>query len=232
MHIESLFILFSDITLVPEEFRKISFPKYVRNKIQVIQNTPNAAIAPKNLHRKPDFMTKPKIFYAGWIDSGRGIDALIALSETNLFDVSVAGDGDEALKNRLIATNNIEYLGYLNHEQILEKTNDSDFIYAVYSPTKKINRFAASNKIAESLLLGKPVIVNNEMEISKLLKSYDTCIAIDYEELGKLSVYITELFNSPNDYLSMVCNSKKLYKEHYSWDIVKNKIINIYKELI
>ena len=48
------------------------------------------------------------------------------------------------------------------NEDVIAETARCDFSAALYDPIRPINRFAASNKIAEALAVGRPLIINDD----------------------------------------------------------------------
>ena len=80
----------------------------------------------------------------------------------------------------------------------------NSILCGLYTTIQRINRYAASNKIAEALGIGRPVIINKELEIYKILKKYDCSIAVDYKD------------NNINTSLSKITNYTILSKNEKS----------------
>lgn len=227
---ESFFILLFDVTIVPEEFRKHSYSMKCQSKIKVVKNSPDVST-----HERDDLQksfidkNKIKILYAGWLDNGRGIDHLLSLSKHNNVEITIAGLGDPQFLEKIKTLNNVVYKGFISHDEILNLTKETDFVYAAYDPVRKINIYAASNKIAESLFFGKPVISNVEMEISKLLKSYDCCVSFNYSDFSQVYNDLCELKSEPESYKKLSNNAISLYYEQYSWEMVEKSIKDVFK---
>ena len=62
----------------------------------------------------------------------------------------------------------MKYLGILDYAACIEEMEKSHFIPAFYKPNTEININAASNKLAESLAIGRPLLLNDEMRIMEI----------------------------------------------------------------
>jgi len=217
--LEGLAVFSATVTIVPEEFRKSALPRWARRKVRVVRNTPvDPGYKPPH---KPgsDPVT---ILYAGWLDEGRGLRKLIELvaREPKLL-LRVAGNGDPALVQAAKEARNTEFRGYLSHREVMEQTAASDFVAALYDPRRAINRYAASNKIAEALAVGRPVIVNRELRISALLETYDCAVFIDYAHAADVGSMLSSLRSDAIRYEQMCLSARKAYEENYSWENVR-----------
>lgn len=213
--LEGLAVLMSNAALVPEEFRKSSLPKWCIHKISIVKNIPG-----KISFSEPKFDgNKIKLFYGGWLNYNRGIKQLIELANSNdLFELEIAGSGSISIINEIKSNKNITYLGYLTHEESLRKTREAHFIPIFYNPKILINKYAASNKLAETLAVGRPLLVNSELVILNSFKSYDCIISDKYENINNIGHTLIEIFNDRDKYLEVCKKSRKLYEKYYNWD--------------
>jgi len=224
--IEGFAIKHSFATMVPEEFRKSALPKLFHDKIHVVKNMPAHACwqEPPKINTKSDII----IFYAGWIDSDRGIDLLLKLSNV-LPNVKIvcAGEGNDGLLQQLKSKENIDYLGFIDHKTILQHVARSHFIFAYYKPNRIINRYAAPNKLAESLGVGRPVIINQEVILSRKVKQNHCGIVEPYESIDIVAKEISKLSNNPEEYHRMCHNARLLFEAEYSWEVTQKSCSNM-----
>ncbi|WP_440875551.1 glycosyltransferase [Thalassotalea sp. PLHSN55] len=214
--LEGLIVKYADATLVPEVFRATSLPKFCQKKISVIRNTP---IDPgKEPPREKDDTIR--IVFAGWLDSGRGIDTLLELA--NLMpnvQLLIAGEGDDEIVKKVSSVPNCKYFGFLDHEKVLELTKSADYVFAHYSPHRIINRYAAPNKLAESLAVGRPVIINKEALVSRLVVESNCGIVTKYGDAESIKQEILAL--EDNEFDCMCERARNLFEKEYSWEKVK-----------
>jgi glycosyltransferase involved in cell wall biosynthesis len=219
---EGLFILGSSITLVPENFRRDALPAWCRRKITVIRNTPvDPGFAP------PSFPTdgKVRILMPSWLDWGRGLRALLELSDKNpRIDLKIAGEGSDEIIAAVKRHRNVTFLGYIENSLVLEETKHCHFVAALYDPSRVINRFAASNKVAEALAVGRPVLVNCEMEVAKGLKGNPCMIAPPYSQSSEIGERLIALVDDCDAYSEACRRARAVYDEFYGWDRVREQI--------
>ena len=216
--LEGLAARAATVTLVPEDFRRAALPSWCRSNVHVIRNTP---IDP-GCSLPNDFQNRPvTLFFGGWIDAGRGLRELAQLAANEpKMHLLVAGEGDAELLAEVAAMNNVDTLGFLTHAEVMAKTAGCDFVCALYDPARPINRFAASNKIAEALAVGRPLLINAELEIAKLLKPYGCTITTEYGDLSQVGAELLRLRADKGEYDAMCARARQAYEDHFSWGVV------------
>ncbi|PWK50878.1 glycosyltransferase [Pleionea mediterranea] len=226
---EGLIVRFTTATMVPEQFRADALPKFCRSKIQVVRNTPVDPGASPHAGFEDD---KIKLVFAGWLDEGRGIDTLLELAEMEpRVELHVAGEGSKELIERLESKRNCKYYGFLDHEQVLSLTRECDFVFAHYSPHRTINIYAAPNKLAESLAVSRPVIINSEALVSKPVQCKSCGIVTDYGDVRELHKNILALVANYDAYISACKKARELFEEEYSWESVKESTVAVFKKI-
>jgi glycosyltransferase involved in cell wall biosynthesis len=207
-----------DIALTPEGFRREALPAWARNKVAVVRNTP----------RDPGFSPPPpsneiiRIFFGGWLDWGRGLGAILDLvAENPDFELRVAGEGSPDVIAKLRASPRVTYLGFLDHQAILAETAQAHLIPALYDPARLINRFAASNKLAEALAVGRPILINSEMMIAREFGDSSCVIKAPYSEVVGCADSLRAFVRSSDVYLRACNEARDLYQRLYSWDVAE-----------
>lgn len=229
--LEGVAILLSSVALVPEPFRREALPRWSREHVHVVRNAPEPISCTPPVS---DFGHRPvRVVYAGWIDEGRGIRDLIHLASSfpNHVEVAIAGDGDSALLKE-IRDSPVTYLGRLSHEETLKHFAGSDFIAAIYAPTRPINRMAAPNKLAEAMALGRPIIVNSEVLMTANETFSGFALRMAYSEIGNLGPALIDLSHKgPEHFASMCKQSRKAYETGYSWSQLENSMLEVYDKV-
>jgi glycosyltransferase involved in cell wall biosynthesis len=212
----------SDITLVPEDFRRTALPNWCQENVVVIRNTPKDG--GYSLPRLDD-KNRVRIFFGGWLDWGRGLRALISMAEQYPYiDLRVAGEGAPEIVDELRNNSSVRYLGFLEHEAVLEETRQCHFVPALYDPARTINRYAASNKLAEALSVGRPVIVNSEMLIASSLLPSDCIIAVEYARADTLATELHDLVRDRVAYLDASREARRIYEDRFAWGPVHDRM--------
>jgi glycosyltransferase involved in cell wall biosynthesis len=224
---EGILAASSDVTVVPEQFRKRLLPKWAQGNVIIVRNSP----VDPGVQQPVPYTERPRVMFAGWLDRGRGLGELIKLASAGSIDLIVAGEGDSRLIAELQSTCGVRYLGFLGHDDVMGETRKCNFVAAFYDPVRPINRLAASNKIAEALALGMPILVNVEMEISGILKSADCAVLLPYPELPNLAEHIRKSVCSEGRYHEMCANARSLYEREYDWEMVRKSMLSVYNAI-
>jgi glycosyltransferase involved in cell wall biosynthesis len=222
--LEGIAVLLSESSLVPEDFRRDLLPSWCRKKISIVKNTPGDI-----KFSKPEFNDdKIRLFYGGWLNWGRGIKELIEIAKSNpKIKLVIAGPGNQEIISYISKYPFITYLGYLTHEQSLEQTSKAHFIPSFYNPNTLINLYAASNKLAESLAVGRPLLLNSEMKIIKSFQEYDCIIKTEYKSIDSLGDRLLELTNDKDKYFQMCSDSRRIFEDKYSWSEARTEMVNL-----
>ena len=215
---EGVAVLCSDQTLVPEGFRRKALPKWCQSRVLVVRNLPpdKGALPP------PPFTNgKIRLFYGGWLDWQRGLEALLTLAKEPDIELRIAGEGAPEIVDSLKRHSSVTFLGFLDSRAIIEETVACHFVPVLYDPTRVINRFAASNKLAEALSIGRPAILNTELEIAREFTGAGCLVETPYAQATAVAPKLRALAADPDAY-GQACNAaRRLYDANYSWDEVK-----------
>lgn len=215
--IEGFFILFSEVSMVPEEFRRDALPKWCHKKIVVIRNTPEDPG-----YHAPTFSPdgKIKIFYGGWLDWGRGLKEMVKLAELMPeVELRIAGEGADDIMEYLKGHSRVIFLGFVEYAKSLEETKNCHFIPAFYRPTTIINQYAASNKIAEALAMGRPLVLNSEIKLVAEFGKKSCILDEKFGDIEETAKAIRALFGDRDAYMRATKEARKLYEERYAWHI-------------
>lgn len=225
--VEGICVRLSHVTIVPEEFRRRALPSWSQWKVKVVRNTPgDIAYCPPS--KSPD--GRIRIFYGGWLDWGRGIRQLLELaSEQPRIELRLAGEGAPEIVAQISAHPSATYLGFLDHREVLEETRRSHVIAAMYDPARLINRYAASNKIAEALAIGRPILINSELEVATLFTNSPCAIITAYSDTQSAWQEIEQLLSNWSTYIAACVSARNLFEEHYAWAPVRNAITSVIK---
>ncbi len=218
---EGLAVRLSSLALVPETFRRDTLPRWCRSKISVVRNTP----ADRGAFPPATETTPIKLFFGGWLDTGRGLRQLLELVRQNEdFELTLAGEGALELVKEIETTPRTRYLGFVTHEEIMEETARAHVVTALYDPVRPINRHAASNKLAESLACGRPVLVNSEMLITEALLGHDCLVKLPYAdvETKAASLLRTTMSDGGATYRAKCRAARAAYEDLYTWEVAQD----------
>jgi glycosyltransferase involved in cell wall biosynthesis len=225
--VEGTIARFADVTMVPEGFRRDALPRWSQKKVAVVRNTPEDPGATPRARRPGDPI---RIFFGGWLDRGRGLQALteIVASQPG-FELVVAGEGSSDTIEWLRAQKQVQYIGFVPHAKIIEQTKACDIVAALYDPKRIINVFAASNKIAEALAVGRPVLVNAEAKIAGYLREQNCGVIVPYSAVASAGPSIKALVDDPESYARACQAARDAYERDYHYDVIREKMIRAFQ---
>lgn len=212
---EGINVLLADKVSTPADFRSKALPSWSNRNILTIPNVPSGRLPRKVNQRRTEKLT---IGYVGWINETRGIEHLLnAAKENNKLLVRIAGSGDDSLLREIQETIRVEYLGVLSRDASLQIISECDYIFSFYSPNEEININSASNKIAESLAIGTPLLINKELMVAKQIEKFKCSVQEAYDQ----GINVERMLSiSEEKYLGMTVRSQDAYNALYDTSIV------------
>lgn len=224
--LETSIINAADATIICTEERKEQIVKSTPRCLTVIHNSPDVEkVSCKEI--KYDYA------YCGSLFGQRLLKEIFKeYPNHNYMRFAIAGYGEFAnLVRDLDETyQSFHYFGSVSYEQVLDLESESRVISAIYEPTIRNHRLCAPNKFYEALALAKPVIVCRGTGIDKIIDANNAGIVIDYdsEQFFKVLEY---LVNNPEICEEMGKNARRLYENEYKWEIMKERLIELYNEI-
>lgn len=217
-----------DYIITPSEFYRTKFIEdgVNPNKIKAIHNS--IEMNDYNVKTKDDRYA----LYFGRLSKEKGIINLInAFTKLKKGKLYIAGEGPEKENIEKIIKENklekrVELLGFLNKEQMTEKTQNCKFVIV---PSIWYENCPYS--ILETLAIGKPVIGANIGGIPELVNDGENGYIYDYDNVNELAEKMKILFEDDKKVKEFSNKSKQLAKELYSREHYYNELINIYENL-
>mgnify|MGYP001481413266 FL=1 len=236
--IEMLSARYADRLIVITDKMKKLFAERDRvkeNKIDFILNVPEKT--PDFVKDNFDFRNRFNIVYHGTITKVYNIPAALeavaeASKEIPHIKYHIFGEGEDVpiLKERaeeLGIKDSVIFHGFLNHKEILEELKKMD-VGILPWPKSILSDISFSNKIAEYISMGIPVIASHMSS----LDDYFSPGSIFYTENGKkISDILSELYSDPK---KAEAGSKKALMEYdkITWDVMSRKYLGILDSLI
>jgi glycosyltransferase involved in cell wall biosynthesis len=177
---------------------------------------------------------KLKVLFCGWLARSRGVELIpeILLNTDPNIKFLLVGTGDSALISELVKSERVTYLEYVSRKEMLEIMSGVDINIAFYNPTILINRFALPQKVYDSLLVGCPIFINSEVDMSKDLKRGRACVTANYFDVAAISRQLNYFLANKNS-LFEISNSIASYRSNFvSYDQVRREAVELYKSIV
>jgi len=226
-----VFRFISNSCIFPDKSRYSLLGSPRIERLFYVPNILSDAYAPPYEGSKSD---KLLVMFCGWLVSSRGIELLEDMLEHTADNVEfvLIGSGDEAMLTSLAAKKRIKYLGHVSRDVNLGLMAKVDINVAFYSPRILINRFALPQKIYDSLMIGCPLFVNSEVEMSVALLRSGSCFTSKYFDVPTICNKLNELAKDKkplNEMSRAMCN----YRDQYAnYGHAKYAGQNVYRDII
>ncbi len=225
----------ANMVLLPDENRLQVVGKLNKN-IRIIYNSPPDILQTlqKTYPQEPD-KNKITICYLGLLDNRQRdlMPFIDIISKSDRLEFYLAGRGkdEKTIENAAKQYDNIRFFGNVSYSEALKLEYMSDAILAVYDPAIQNNILASPNKLFEAMMLGKPTIINEEVQAASLIQKFDIGYTYAFGNYKSLSRLFAMIENNPEALKIKGENSRKLYDEKYSFAINKEVLQQIYQHL-
>lgn len=224
----------ADVVIIADEIRIEQIKGARPKKLVVIYNSPTVDQLGET--ESIDEHDKFTIAYVGLIQRERGIFEMIEVVKNHPeWKLILGGYGAEEgeVIEKIKSFDNIEFLGRIPYEQALQIYKSCDVMFATYDPSIPNHRYSSANKLFEAMMLGKPIIVAKNTGMDRIVEKYHLGFVVEYgnkKELEEAVTTVSKWDKSIKDEFSM--NTRRVYEDHFSWEIMENRLINLYKELL
>ncbi len=224
---------FADAIIVVDPSRLKQIGKEGDSSIHIIYNSPmdptTSVIA--GIPREPTLF---KIFYAGGLSVDRDFETVLqAAKEIGGVLVELAGYGCYAGHLRSISEQepHVTFIGTIPYDEVIRRTLQSDLLFALYDPSVPNNHYASPNKLFEAMMCGKPILVSDETTMAEIVRKEDCGIVVPYGDVDATKRAILTLKNDPALCRRLGENGRRAYETKYSWKIMEERLLKIYREL-
>jgi glycosyltransferase involved in cell wall biosynthesis len=236
---ERFLMKFADAVILIDEMQNEEFGSIPNKNIVVIYDSPYDINRPslnsvkKSLGKK-DF----KIFYAGNLNKKRNlhIESLLeAIEDIEDVEVTIVGEGDLVETIQIKAhemPNKIHYMKWMSYIQVLEMSCQADLLFSLRDPYPLVQKYICGSKFLESLMCGKPILVNKSTSTAFKVVKNKCGIVVDANNVEEIKKAILKLKNNEEFYKSLKLNARKTYDQQYSWKIMENRLLILYNNLL
>ena len=81
-------------------------------------------------------------------------------------------------------------------------------------------------------MLAKPIIVAKDTNMDTIIQDVNCGIVVNYGNENDLETALARLANEPELTFELGANARKAYEGKYSWRIMAERLINLYRNVI
>lgn len=151
-------------------------------------------------------------YIGGVRDYEANICVIKAVSQSHKIFLRYIGSGicekelEEYCLNKKIE--NVQFWGRYSPPQKISFYNDTDFVLSCYGNNSEVVRTLTPNRLYESVILGRPIIVNNGTHLADLVQKYEIGIVVNLEKMDDLYENLLA-YTNPDKYRNYIENCKK-----------------------
>lgn len=234
--LETMVINHSDVTLLCSEKRINQIKPAKPKEVVYIHNSPNMKQFDINNNSKricKSSSKKLKLVYVGNFCEDRWLIPFLENSKklNDIVEVHIGGFG--GLEPDIIkianSSDNIFFYGKLKYEDVLKLENECDCIAAFYETTIMNHIYAAPNKFYEALALGKPLIMIKNSGMSEIVEKekIGATFETNFDSFKEAIISIENLIKKEKN---LSKKEKSIFQSKYDWEIMEERLIDIYKK--
>lgn len=222
----------ADAVMICTEQRRAQLGGSRPKQLEVIHNAPPEIVPeqPEQLLRLQAGAGSVKLAYVGTLTDGRGIlQMLDVVKKDPRYELHIGGYGplEGAVQNAAAEGKGVFWYGRLPYEQTLALECQCDIMLATYDPSIPNHRCAAPNKLYESLMLGKPVLMCAGTGWDELILGEGVGVLADCSETG-LAQGLDRLCDRRLRWEETGRAGRACYARDYSWQIMKQRLWRTY----
>ena len=223
----------ADAVTICTEARKHQIEGSHPKLLKVIHNATNRTDL--SLAREPVVKgsDRIKIAYVGVLLSNRLLrELLTCVADDPRFELHIAGYGPlkDTVGEYCSECDRIFYYGTLPHDQALFLEQQCDIMTALYRTGVANHQYCAPNKLYESMLLGKPIMMCRSTGWDDLLSENEIGVLVESNEQG-IRDGLEVLLNNRDRWAEMSTRSRDLFNRQYAWPIMEERILDIYRSI-
>jgi glycosyltransferase involved in cell wall biosynthesis len=226
-----VFRLISSSCIFPDKSRYFLLGSPRIRRLYYVPNILSDAYAPPYAGSNSD---KLIVMFCGWLVPSRGIELLADMVQHTADNVEflLVGSGDQAMLTSLAAKKRIKYLGHVSRDANLGLMAKVDINVAFYRPRILINRFALPQKIYDSLMIGCPLFVNSEVEMSVALLKSGSCFTAEYFDVPTICHKLNELAKDKKPLNEMSRAMSNYSAQYANFKQAQSAGQNVYRDII
>jgi glycosyltransferase involved in cell wall biosynthesis len=221
-----------DGLILADETRREQVAAAKPRHLEVIYNSPADLTASERAEKIGESRGGLTIAYVGLLQIERGLYELVEVvgkhPDWTLHLAGYGGDEEEILAKALKFPN-LKWYGRVPYSKALELSFAANVLIATYDPSIPNHRYSSPNKVFEAMMLAKPVIVAKDTNMDCIIEKAGCGLVVEYGNAAYLEAALEKLWMDPGLGVRLGLNGRKAYLECYSWDLMEDKLLRLYR---
>jgi glycosyltransferase involved in cell wall biosynthesis len=200
--------------------------------VTVIVNSPKDLDTPEKVFPRPQDAPFT-ILFAGILIPGRDFESIIEAGK-DIDNIHIIFAGFGSLTGHVWSFCSrfpfVTFLGTIPHNEVLQRTLQSDLLFAFYDPGIPNNLYSSPNKLFEAMMCRKPILVNDGTSMAEIVKNENCGIVVRYGDVSAIRQAVLKLRDDPYAGKQLGENGRRAYEQKYGWKIMEDRLLALYKE--
>jgi glycosyltransferase involved in cell wall biosynthesis len=235
IHVERLHTKYVNAVVLVDEMQNEEFYGIPNdNSVVIYDSPPYVSNLDKTQLEKDDF----EIFYAGYLNKEGHLNIgslLEAIRGIEHVKVTIAGEGNlvEEIKTKASEMpDKIQYVGWIPYDKVLDMSYHADLLFSLRDQYPLTHKYICGSKFLEALMCGKPVLVNKGTSAAIKVAEAKCGIVVDAHNIEEVRDAILKLMHNKRLWTNLALNSKRAYDQKYSWERMKQRLLNLYSKIL
>lgn len=233
--VDKLFMWLANGIILVDEMQVEEVGGIPNSKVVAVYDSPSDTSGNMRItHRGNDTFT---LFYGGGLFAWKALNLdkiFAAIKDIEGVKIIIAGYGDlvEEIKEwSCKMPDKIQFIGEISHTEVLQRSVEADLLFVLRSPIPLTNKYICGTKLLEAMMYGKPILVNKGTSTASKVYEENCGLVVDSSNIQEIKEAIIKLRDNPELRKKLGTNGRRAYEQRYSWEIMEQRLIALYREL-
>jgi len=158
-------------------------------------------------------------------------EAIKQIKDTKLIITGFGNLVPEIQKWCLETPDKVTFLGWVSSGEIVGRSLGADLLLALRDAVSLNGRCNCGSKILKAMMCGKPSLVTRGTSSADKVAEANCGLAVDISNVQEIRQAIIRLKEDPELRRELGANGRRAYERSYNWDIMKQRLLDLYREL-
>lgn len=239
LYIDKLFMLFVNAIIIVDELQIEEIGGIPNSKIILIYDSPPDDFTKKDFtiffnEYKSDIFT---LFNAGNLYKIKrlNLDKIFkAIEQIDNVKLIIAGYGDlvQEIKEAMQRLpGKVEFIGKISYEEVIKRGMEADLFFILRDTTVLANKYTCGSTLFNAMICGKPILANKGSSTAIKVHNENCGLVVNANNIEEIKEAIIRLRDNPGLCKELGANARRAYEERYSWEVMEQRFLALYREL-
>ncbi len=177
------------------------------------------------------------LFYAGALYQNRRLNlnkVVEAIRDIEGVKLIIAGYGDlvnkiEEWSSRL--PDKVEFIGKIGYQEVIERGLKADLFFLLRDSTVPTNQYTCGSNLFNAMICGKPILANEGSSTATKTYEENCGLVVDVNNVEQIRKAIIKLRDNTQLCRELGANARRAYQQKYSWEIMQQRLLALYREM-